>query len=216
MADGNKRLEAMRLSVLMMEALKVFESEMNHKFRLKEEFYVDTEISVFGSSGASAVVKPFDSLNPQADKQIARWRAVRELGVNRGSTIDDEAWARVDESVDYEEDLKRDKAMEFCFEITDGGADTDEVARSTGRFIDRLENKGVNVMGFLVGGKGSNDLRKFNIAWNDSRSGRTVNLKRGFEIEDPSQLSEIIAKRFTEIIRNKRIKISAEGEMDEE
>ncbi len=209
MNSGDKRLEAKRLSVLMMEALKIFESEMNQKFRLKEEFYVDTQIICYGSEGNTEVVKEFDSDNKEDDKQVERWRAVKGIDVDRGTTVNDEAWKMINNSINYEDELKNDKAMEFCFEITDGEVNSNEIAKKSRSLVDSLTEKGVNVMGFLID---SNESSKFDMIWNESTSEQ-----RGFKVNDPSELVSVISERFAKIIQNKQIKVMSEDiEIDED
>jgi hypothetical protein len=209
MDSGDKRLEAKRLSVLMMEALKIFESEMNQKFRLKEEFYVDTQIICYGSEGNTEVVKEFDSDNKEDDKQVERWRAVKGIDIDRGTTVNDEAWKMINNSINYEDELKNDKAMEFCFEITDGEVNSNEIAKKSRSLVDSLTEKGVNVMGFLID---SNESSKFDMIWNESTSEQ-----RGFKVNDPSELVSVISERFAKIIQNKQIKVMSEDiETDED
>jgi hypothetical protein len=206
MEYGNKHLKARRLSVLIMEALKVFESEMNQKYRLAEEFYVDTQVITFGDPGDSSIVKPFDSENKETDKRLARWRAIKEIDARGGSTHDDEAWEKVNEDIDYEDELKSDKALELCFEITDGGSHS---AKNTREQITQAINKGVKTLGFLVGAV-KEDKEIFDWVWNNNDDG-TRPEQLGFPIDNPEDLCRVIAERFAKEILAKQMKVQAEG-----
>ncbi len=199
--NGENIEEERKLCILIIEALKDFEYQTNLRFRMDKPFQVDTQVVMFGSEGRSTIAKDFDSRSRGGDRQIERYRAVEKINASYGNTHDDEVWEMIDEDIDYSQDLQEGKVMELCFEITDGASDTESVTRGA---IDKVEKKGVKVLGFLLGEDGKETFDKI---WNDGQKEA-----RGFQVREPGDLARIISERFAQEMRKREIKVLGYGD----
>jgi hypothetical protein len=204
MTQGEDKINIVRqISVLIMEALKEFETRMNLKFRMDKKFFVDTQIIMFGSKGKTAVVKNFEADESSQDVKTARMKAVGKINSGYGSTYDAEAWEKVDASVDYAEDIRNGKMREFCFEVTDGGSDSgsEQTVRNA---LDNLSRKKVVTKGIQVGSSVSeNDKKVFQNIWGED----------GESVESSRDLIAVMARMLEkEVLGNKVNVISDEDE----
>jgi len=211
--EGEKILEAKKLTVLMLEALDSFEALMNLKFRMKEPFKIDVQVLLFGDRGDTKIVKDFEVREKIKDKAVAKIKAVRDLSASAGATCDAEPWWKVADSITSEEikKIKEGKAKEFVFELTDGGSNQsfhEDVSpvEDTANAIQAVEKKGVLVRGFQVGTPSEEEIEIFNSIWKE----------KGNRVEDPSKLVGVMAKTFADEIKKMEIKIKMAGEIEEE
>ena len=133
MFDGERIEAAKQTAVLFLEALTMFEQNVNRRFRMRKPLKVNVEVSMFGDPGNSVVIKPFegetseDVASPTTEpERVRRFRMMGELGRSRGGTCDGEALHKVAQRLEKEPGrlakLKAGKAIELLFEITDGGS----------------------------------------------------------------------------------------------
>lgn len=189
--EGEKILVTRQLAVLIMEALKDFQEQMNIHFRMEKTFVIDTQIVMFGSAGESRIIKAFEADDPRQNVLLARMGAVGKIHANYGATCDDEALRGIDASINYVDKLASGELREFCFEITDGGTQTRQETRDA---LFSLNNKKVVTRAFQVGRVDSSEREIFERVWGDD----------GASVENPGQLVEVMAKALeNEVLQDK-------------
>lgn len=199
-----------QLAVLIMEALSAFEFTINLRFRLKEPIRIDTEIRIFGSPGNSRIIKPFGETKnyDQQEAKADRLRVFFFIHNNYGDTCDAEPWWKIDASLDdpkYLEELKKGKAKEFVFEVTDGGSNESfhpdvSPAQDTRDAIDAVERKGVIARGFQIGSPSDEEKIIFDHIWGE----------KGSRIAHPKKLAPAMAKTLAEEIQKVQFRIQYE------
>lgn len=206
MTQGEDKINIVRqISVLIMEALKEFETRMNLKFRMDKKFFVDTQIIMFGSKGNAAIVKNFEADESGQDVKSARMKAVGKIHSNYGSTYDVEAWEKIDASIDYAEDIREGKMREFCFEVTDGGSDAGS-HQAMRNALDNLSRKKVVIKGIQVGANVSDDDKKiFQNIWGED----------GERVESSRDLIEVMARMLEKEVLGNQVNVISD-EDDEE
>lgn len=146
--DGSTSMNAERilavkqLAVLFVEALSTFESTINLRFRPKDPLIVATEIWMYGSNGQAIVVKPFAKDQPNPWAELAdRFKAIGKINNGYGGTCEGEPLWSIASSItpEYEADLKKGKARDILFEVTDG--ETNEVSSAGKNLVKDLPEK---------------------------------------------------------------------------
>jgi hypothetical protein len=207
MTQGEDKINIVRqISVLIMEALKEFETRMNLKFRMDKKFFVDTQIIMFGSKGKAAIVKNFEADESNQDVAAARMKAVGKINSGYGSTYDAEAWEKVDASVDYEKDIREGKMREFCFEVTDGGSDagSEQTVRNA---LDNLNRKKVITKGIQVGASVSDqDKKVFQNIWGED----------GERVESSRDLIAVMARMLEKEVLADQVNVISDEDDDEQ
>lgn len=212
---GDRIIALKQIAVLIIEALSAFEFSINFRFKLKNPIRIDTEIRMFGSRGNSKIIKPFsetENYNP-TEERVNRLKAFQFIHSNYGDTCDAEAWWKINESLNkklnYLEDLKKGRAREFVFEVTDGGSNQStqiniSPAQDTRDAIEAVEKKGVVTRGFQIGDPDSEERMIFDRIWGE----------KGSRIDHLKDLAPAITKTLADEIKKFQFRIQYEEDSD--
>ena len=200
--NEDRILALQKLTVLILEGLTAFEETMNLRFRLNEPFKVDTEIRMFGTD--SKIVKSFAEGKPSfEDEQVDRFKAFSQINNSWNLTSDAKPLKEIAASIEskLERQLKEGKAMEFVFEITDGGSDTADESKD---MVRRLIEKKVIAKAFQIGNPSDREKEIFNGIWEG----------RGKEIPNPADLAPAMAELLATEIEKMKFIIRSEDESE--
>lgn len=189
------RLEVLKeLSVLIMEAMYIFETKVNNQLPPEsKEFVCETDVQLFGSvpviaKAAGGGIKDIQS------EYAARMLAVRRISNWLGGTADASALRgivkSIKESTDTVNALREGSSLHFVFEITDGGTFTAEETRDS---LTELRKLGVSTHGFQVGDTTPQEDAIFSFVWGSS----------GTKITDIQQLVPVVGRIFFESVRDR-------------
>ena len=150
-----------QITVLFMEALNSFEARVNQNFRLKKPFSVNLEVRTFDSD--TEIVKPMQR-NPDVGTEASLRFGALDKMIPKGRTHDCLPLGQINESLlpNRLVDIKKRKAMELVFLITDGGSNTPD---KTATIVDELNEKKVMTRGIQIGNPDGRERKIFNNIW---------------------------------------------------
>ena len=205
-----------QLIILFEEGLATLEATLNLRFRLKNPFMIDTEVSIFGSKGCSQIIKPFNGGTRSAEEEIAnRFRGFSKIGPHYGGTCDAEPFWKISESLTPEQTnkLKEGAAREFIFEVTDGGsnepsakATQSNAAQDTRNAIAAVEQSGVIAFGFQIGEPSEEEKATFKSVWGAA----------GASVPHPKDLARTVSQLFTTQLKTMPLAVQQYEMADEE
>lgn len=166
---ADRRDYVKKIMVLLLEGMATFEDRVNRNFELKDKFKTDTEAWVFGSGHKKT--KAFSGVNSGNAAIVERMKAFSGVDLPMGGTDDSTVWQEISESYTdpvYLEKLKKGKAKELIFEITDG-EEALSSAQETNKCVNDITQLGAIIFGFQVA-LGKEKCASFNEAFGDKGS----------------------------------------------
>ena len=189
--------------ILLLTSLKNFQTIIKWQRNKPGSVKTSVDSQVFRFDSGPAEIKPFSStLKKDIDEDVLMVKTLNKLVIG-GGTNDYLAISRVREDIQkdtmYTQKIRRKKALDITFMITDGGSNDPDSAKHE---VDQLRSSGAVIQAFQVGQVGWGEKESFDEVWNSD------NITTGFALGTninrlPSALADslksIVSKRIQSI-----------------